>query len=439
MKKWVYLLLILFVLTKINLVFKYHDTRWDESVYIGMGKYIFSSGEIGLWEPIRPIGLPLIMGFFWKIGLSPVIMSEIISILFAAANIYLTYLIGKKLFDETVGLISAVILSLTPFFYYFSSYGFSGIPSTFFALLGLYFFIEDKYFITGIFSGISFLFRFPQGLLLIVFSSLIFFKNKKRLFNFVTGWFIAVLPFLIFNLFMYKDMFLPFLQAVSHQSNPVHSVVNNTFFSRIYNVSYYIVEIFKQAPIIILAIFYYKENKKTLLPFLLFLVYFTYIINKQLRFALIFIPYLCIMAAYGTNTLLLKKQKLAFLIILIILSIPPLMLVYNQYRWRSNYIPKIQSLNNFFEDKAGIILTTYPTSVAYSDNKFIPFYNNVDDAVEIFEKENTNADYILYSKLFYPCYDDECLEKRQNLFDKISQNKLIFNLSYDQNYYVYEI
>ena len=57
----------LFLIFKLSLLFTYHDTRWDESVYMGMGKYIYSNGQIGLWEDIRPIVLPLILGLFWKV------------------------------------------------------------------------------------------------------------------------------------------------------------------------------------------------------------------------------------------------------------------------------------------------------------------------------------------------------------------------------------
>jgi hypothetical protein len=84
------------------------------------------------------------------------------------------------------------------------------------------------------------------------------------------------------------------------------------------------------------------------------------------------------------------------------------------------------------------VLTTLPNPVAYSDIKFIPFYNNVDEAVLIYEKEKNNIDYILYSDEFYPCFNDTCFKKRELLFESIKKNMMIFNLSYDQNYYVFE-
>jgi len=66
---------------------RYHLPGWDESVYIGMGKYIYSHGAIGLWESIRPINLPLITGAFWAAGLNPILFGEITIMLFASATI----------------------------------------------------------------------------------------------------------------------------------------------------------------------------------------------------------------------------------------------------------------------------------------------------------------------------------------------------------------
>jgi NAD+--asparagine ADP-ribosyltransferase len=80
----------------------------------------------------------------------------------------------------------------------------------------------------------------------------------------------------------------------------------------------------------------------------------------------------------------------------------------------------------------------FPTPTAYSENKFIPFYNNVEDAIMIYEEEKNKVDYVLYSDEFYPCFDENCYFLRKNLHDSIKKNTLIFNISYGQNYYVYK-
>ena len=247
-----------------------------------------------------------------------------------------------------------------------------------------------------------------------------------------------ILPFFIFNLFMYQNMFLPFFQAISHQSNVVYSIINGSVVSHVHNIFYYIFELLKQNLLFLLGFFYVKSKKKVLIPFLLFIVYFTCIINKQPRFMLVFLPYLSIMAGYGFYYLLSKRYKFLVVVSVILLVVPSLVLISTQYSWRNSHVPEINLLYTFFNDKQGSVLTMFPVPTAYSDIKLIPFYNNVEDAINIYEKQKNNIDYILYSDEFYPCFDNKCYEIREGLFKSINNNHLIFNLSYGQNYYVYE-
>ena len=96
------------------------------------------------------------------------------------------------------------------------------------------------------------------------------------------------------------------------------------------------------------------------------------------------------------------------------------------------------NVNNYFNDKQGVLLTTYPTPVAYSNIKVIPFYNNVNDAISIFNKEKNNVNYILYSNDFYPCYNKDCEKKKEFLFQSIKgEFNLIANYSLDQEYLIF--
>ena len=109
---------------------------WDEAVYMGMGKYLFSSGNIGFWEIVRPIGLPLILGLIWKSGLNYLFFSEFMVILFSIGNIILTYMIGKKAVNKKVGFIASLMLAITSVFFLYTNYILTEIPSTFFILFG---------------------------------------------------------------------------------------------------------------------------------------------------------------------------------------------------------------------------------------------------------------------------------------------------------------
>ncbi|MCH7516408.1 MAG: glycosyltransferase family 39 protein [Bacteroidetes bacterium] len=121
------------------------DLWWDSSVYIGMGKYIYSAGNSGLYEASRPLVWHLILGFFWKLGFDVILFGKISVLLFGIGTIILTYLIAHELFDKKIALLSSLLLIFSPTFFLFNSVMLAGIPSAFFFLLGFYLFIKKHY------------------------------------------------------------------------------------------------------------------------------------------------------------------------------------------------------------------------------------------------------------------------------------------------------
>lgn len=183
-------LIFIFLVTKLLLLLEYHLPIWDEAVYIGMGKFLFSSGQAGLWEPIRPILLPLLLGFLWKIKLNPIFLGELLIIGFSTGVLILTYLLGKEVYNKTIGLIATALVAITPVFYLHSSLILTGIPATFFILLSLYCLVKNNFWLAGLFSGLAFLTRFPAGLIIVGVGAVILIKfylekeNKKNLIDY---------------------------------------------------------------------------------------------------------------------------------------------------------------------------------------------------------------------------------------------------------------
>ena len=140
-KKIFFILLLALLIRLFFLIFQYHDTWWDSAVYIGMGKYIFSNGSVGLWEPARPLIWPLFLGILWKLKLDVILFGRILLLFFSLGSIYLTYLIGKRIFNKKIALLAAALLSFTPTYLFYSTVLLSSIPSLFFGLLSVYFFI----------------------------------------------------------------------------------------------------------------------------------------------------------------------------------------------------------------------------------------------------------------------------------------------------------
>ena len=112
-KKFIYsnfeimILISLFIFVKSFFLFKFHELIWDESVYLAAGKYLYSSGTVGLWEMVRPPILPIFTGLFWKMGINSVLASELLSLLFSSALIYVNYILSREFFDRKYSLLSS--------------------------------------------------------------------------------------------------------------------------------------------------------------------------------------------------------------------------------------------------------------------------------------------------------------------------------------------
>lgn len=479
-------LFLIFIILKIITLFKTHQIIWDESVYIGMGKYLFSFGDSGLWESLRPIGLPLILGLLWKLKLDIIFFSEIVIILFSIGNVWLTYLIAKCTFNKKTAILSAFLIAITPLFFLYSSYILTGIVSTFFALLAIYnYFSKKNMYLVGFFTGLTFLFRFPQGLLLLAILISLFINETIRLYSlkktlkkftvrlqknylpFLYSFFLTLLPFLIFNFILYRPyttkayhaILRPILLSFSHQFNPLHSIP-----SLLQNMSYYLTLLINENLffifIFISILFFfknkeYKKHRSTALIIILMIYwsYFTLILNKQPRFVLVFLPYFSILTAYGMTSLLkvLNNQKdyikYFSYIVLIIFSGFSIMqsidIIDAQFGWRGPEESQITiEFYNYFSDKDSIrpILTTDPVHSAYNDNKYIPFYFSVKEGATIYIENRNNAKAIIYSPNSFICYDTECEEKLRDIFYDIQKRfNLVFEKEYnDRTYYIFE-
>lgn len=516
--KLILALLLLFFLIKIYFITsRYHLPIWDEAVYIGMGKYIYSAGSAGLWEMIRPYGLPMILGALWSIGLDQVYSSQTIAIFFSCATILMTYLIAKELFNKKVALVSAFLLSITPVFFLYSIYALTEIPSTLFALLAVYFYIKKKYIYSGLFTGIAFLFRFPQGLILVPIALAMladwFFEKKdskksrkekknhtalannnvsiknniliKNILFYGIGFAIIMIPFLSLNFIAYNDytskatdaIFRPLILAAPHQGNIFESVGGNTLGAQLYDIFYYIIMMLKNNILFALSIvgaiillIRFKEKTRILpLTFLIYLAYYSYIINKQERFMITFLPIICILTAYFLFYIIEKvlpkkstaikdyetlheimwKSALVSLIIiaLIITSITPIKKDVEYYYWlhpngqKPAIIDEYYSLINGLEIK-GPILISEPVIAVFTNNRLIE-YVYVDGGILISNEWEAEYDIaaVTYTQNTVPCLevDEACKKTRGALLEYFTSNYDTYYKGnfYDQDTYIF--
>ena len=179
-KKSIFFIVLVAFFVRLLFFFDYHPLWWDSAVYAGMGKYIWSWAQQGLWEPLRPIFWPLLLGGIWKSGLDIVFFGRIITLIMSLAIIWFTYKISLTFYDGDIALISAALVSFSTLFFFYTFRLYTEIPALFFVLLGFFFLQKKMYLYSGMFVGIAFLTKFPAGIFLVSFLPLILDRKKYK-------------------------------------------------------------------------------------------------------------------------------------------------------------------------------------------------------------------------------------------------------------------
>lgn len=124
--------------------------------------------------------------------------------------VYLTYLLGKKIYNEKVGLISALFIMLFPLFVVNAHYLKLDVPVTLWFLLSilfsLYILESDNiklYILAGIFAGLSAGTKYPGGLVVLTIPFAHFLRTKEKFFRLlvnkkvITGIIFSLLSFFL--------------------------------------------------------------------------------------------------------------------------------------------------------------------------------------------------------------------------------------------------
>jgi hypothetical protein len=167
---------------------------WDAGDYLSQAKYIGGLIKFEyIFNPRRPFFLAVLWGTLFRLGFGET-MLRITELLFSIFGILGMYLIGKKMFNYKVGLISSFLLAIFWQHLFFSFRLMTEIPTLTFFLFAMYFFWrgyvkkeKPKIILPlfGLFLGLSLLTRggtLMMGLSLFLFlittDKLKFLKNK---------------------------------------------------------------------------------------------------------------------------------------------------------------------------------------------------------------------------------------------------------------------
>jgi len=442
---------------------------WDSHVYIGMAKYIFSAGQLGIWEIFRPLLHSIILGLFWKIGLNVIIIGKLLDILFSVLAIYLTYKIGKEIFNEKIALLGTILFSFNSLFLMFNGLILTEPLAIFLGLMGTFLFIKisknksaeistdistnkkKEYLLllfSGLFLGLSFMSKFPMGIIFAAAGISLLFK-RTNLFNKIReglillfGFLIPVIPYLIFNHYKYQNILLPFTEG--------SQIVTTATWAYGSGILYYFIHFFLAYPLFLFFFVYcyefiknkhWKDYRKLILLLipLLVLIYFIYVPRKEIRYLVLIIPFISILSAYSiiktyhylknhAQPLIWPKAFIIICTIAIIVYFLPVFGFENIPTMQKEVQETIQNYNI-----KGTILSSDPSLVSYVDNPLTILSAGMWYGPQIYEQNKHNYDLLFINDCDFICApeDNQCVKEREGFFNIIiAENKALASSEY---------
>ncbi|MDO8460455.1 MAG: glycosyltransferase family 39 protein [Nanoarchaeota archaeon] len=333
---------------------QFKDIWWDEAAYIGFGKYLFSHGQLGIFEYMRPPFFPLILGLAWKIGLNPAIFGKLFILSLSLLSLYITYLISKEFLNDKTAIISTIILFSNALFFLFMFRIYTEMLSLLTILLAIFFMVKftkshsSSYLIlSALFCALAFLTKYPNALIVPILNIFLIInylkeRNLKNIIIFNLSVILFISPFFIVNyLVSGNPLYLFNLSQNFYKDNLGHTydlkaypgpelILKNTPWIYINTLLLFLNVLI---PFAILGIYFMLKEKSLvkekviflIAPLITFFIFFQIFYLKQERYLLPIFPFIAIFAAYGLSKI--KTKKLISLILLFYILIPAVILI----------------------------------------------------------------------------------------------------------------
>ncbi|MBW2982742.1 glycosyltransferase family 39 protein [Candidatus Woesearchaeota archaeon] len=428
---------------------------WDETIYVGMAKHLFSGGSLGYWEVFRPPIMPVLMGVGWLVGLPALAWGKVVGVIASLGVLVFTYLIGERL-HKNAGLVAVVVLAFIPTFFRFGGMALSAIPATCLSLLGLWLVLRKRWYWAGLAFGVAFLTRFVLALfgvgvaigLIVVWLSTgrirVEWRSWLNRFSlFLLGGFSALIPYLLIHLITIGDPLFPILEA-----SRVFTQYNNWVYD--YGNWYYVVEVLKNSVFFLfslLGLYLFVKWRKwrdaawmgVLVPLVLLVAYFLNVQHKEIRFFAPMFPMLAVLAGVGVAWLLGRFRRCGDRCLALVLgSIVVVSLVIGWQGLSSEAMPADlqgdkREFYHYFENASrddDMLVASNPMYMVYTD-KPITFVRSWELSQEVMRRYGNRSDFVAVDLCDHPCQEgSECEAYREAFVDRRSSDELVFNGSY---------
>ena len=451
-RKPLYFILLFSLIIRIAYLLIDYPLWWDSHVYVGIGKYIFSGGEIGIWESFRPLVHPLILGIFWKAGFDPIIIGKILDVAFSVLAIYFTYKIAEIVFNKKIAMLSSLLLSVTPIFLIHTGLILTEPLALTLGLAGIYVLVRYQHlfsvFGAGVFIALSFLTRFPQGIwFAVMVGALVIPRGKatlklKTLAALMLGFTLPILPYLLFNYFRYGSPWDPLVAG--------SWIITTSTWLYDSGISYYFVHFFIFNAIYLFSFMYlyhYVRQREwftmpktiiVLIP-IITILYYVYVPRKELRYIVTSVPFLAMMVSWAVTTIYLKLKNrprpfisarffAVFCLILVIIPIPGGVYFERPPAFETELTTVIENHN-----LTGLILSSDPAFVSFLDHQVVTL-DGMEFAPTIYQQYKNKFELLFMNDCNLVCAPDDgvCQKQKEDLLRIMtSENQAVFSESID--------
>lgn len=357
-----------------------------------------------------------------------ILISRIIVAGFGVASVYGLYRVGKKMFNETVGLIAAFFFSVELLHITISHIASVWVPMLLFLIFAFYEAVDiykigswRAYILSAFFASLAFGTHLVGGISITPLIAAHFLRqdkivSKKSFFN--KKFIFAILIFSAFVIFFILLNPIPLFGELIN-NNIANETGFQTAYNNYYDFFYYTFKfIFEYQPILsilaalgIVALIFEKRYKELILisflPFLYYIYINLIVFSYQARLFIIFIPFTLLLSAYFIYKLSrIAKVKSGFVLfaIVIIAALPS---IYITERWSS--VVRNESNEELFQewvyesinDGSKILINHTSGQFFLEQNKeYIMFYKNTFGEDNLTERQKFLLDY--FPKKYIP-------------------------------------
>jgi len=407
---------------------------------------------------------------FGRNDIDALFWSRILTAILGAISVFIVYLIGKKLFNQTAGIAGAFFLTFNYRHVLSSHLALSDIPNSFFAILSFYISLlllehntKKRYLLAGLLVGLSFSMKYQIFAALPFLFAHFFWVFKKRslsyLFNinFLFALLLIPITFCVLNPYLLLNLktAIPIIQYVGLRYG---AGANRFNFYPLYYLYYWGIGTLPFMAIILgLIIGLFRSFSKILFilsyifPFLFIFLYYM-LGGSYIRNFTTVMPFFALLFGFFVSIVIRKLNlEKKWLILLVFLFMLNLQSITNSATLSTNYLKPWNRdiLQNWAENNLSVNtqVRTDNVSLAYNADKpfnIVAWSHTLENSISNFSENGDkfaalNTDWYQVWMLWFGTSPKELLKNQGIPYDKLKGSYYGLNLSEYKHYTVKEI